>query len=85
MAGREDAREQVAASGRAARIETSAHVRRQGQLFLDGAEVREAALEHRAVSLEREDGGGELGQPLLDRYALGLEPGADAMGDGAQA
>ena len=81
----QDPGEDVAASGRAARVEAAVDACGELELLLQGDEVDQPALEDRAVvAVERQAGGGERVQALLDRRVAGEEAGAHAVGLAAE-
>src|SRR5437667_3612049 len=78
MSFAQNAREDVAASGRAARVEATAQIERQRELFLELDEIHEPALEHGARAFERELSDREFAQAILERRRTGKESGANA-------
>ena len=62
----QDAREDVAASGRAARIEAAANIGFERELFFERHEIYQASLEHRALAFERRTRGREIVQAFFE-------------------
>ena len=84
VVGRQDAREQVTAPGRRARVEARVDVRGQPQLLVEGHEVHDPALEHGAGALQAEFANRQAFDAALDGGLPRQEAGAHAVGDRSQ-